>query len=356
MIKVLVVDDSALMRRQLRQILQEGGGMDVQTARNGREAMEVIQSFAPAVVTLDINMPEMDGLTCLDHIMRECPTPVVMVSSITTEGSEAAMRALALGAVDVVTKPDGTVSLGLDRMRDELLAKVKAAVSARPRRARSLRENMRVEREVAQKTRAVAAIRAEARSNIGVTLIGVSTGGPRTLEDILPELPADYPNAVIVAQHMPAGFTASFAKRLDGICALHVVEVDRPTPLTAGHVFIGRGDADVVVERRIGRLLVNSVKAAQSLWHPSVDRLVRSAMEVLPAASLTGVQLTGMGDDGAEAMAALKAGGGRTIAESEATAAVFGMPAELIRRGGATSVLPCDRIAERLVVWARGIQ
>jgi two-component system chemotaxis response regulator CheB len=151
---------------------------------------------------------------------------------------------------------------------------------------------------------------------------------------------------------MPAGFTASFAKRLDGICALHVVEVDRLIPLTAGHVFIGRGDADVVIERRLGRILVNSVKAAESLWHPSVDRLVRTAMEALPAASLTGVQLTGMGDDGAEAMAALKAGGGRTIAESEATAAVFGMPAELIRRGGATAVLPCDRIAERLIAWA----
>jgi two-component system chemotaxis response regulator CheB len=352
MIKVLVVDDSALMRRQIRQILQESGEMNVQTARNGREALELIESYAPAVVTLDINMPEMDGLTCLERIMRSCPRPVVMVSSITTEGSEAAIRAMALGAVDVITKPGGTVSLGLDRMRDELLAKVKAAATARPRGARSLRENMRAEREAAQQRRQVAAKRADVRSQLGVTLIGVSTGGPRTLEDILPELPADYPNAVVVAQHMPAGFTASFAKRLDGICALHVVEVDRPTPLAAGHVFIGRGDADVVVERRLGRLLVNSVKAAESLWHPSVDRLVRSAMDALPAASLTGVQLTGMGDDGAEAMAALKTGGGRTIAESEATAAVFGMPAELIKRGGATAVLPCDRIAERLVVWA----
>jgi two-component system chemotaxis response regulator CheB len=123
-------------------------------------------------------------------------------------------------------------------------------------------------------------------------------------------------------------------------------------PILGGHVYIGRGDADVVIERRLGRPVVNSVRVAESLWHPSVDRLVQTAMEVMPAASLTGVQLTGMGDDGAAAMAALKAAGGRTIAESEATAAVFGMPGELIRRGGATAVLPCDKIAERLLTWA----
>jgi two-component system chemotaxis response regulator CheB len=283
--------------------------------------------------------------------MNECPCPVVMVSSITSEGSEATVRAMALGAVDVVTKPDGTVSLGLDRMRDELLAKVAAAARARPRR-RQLRDTLRAERDAGEHRRQAAAARATQRRSLGLTLIGVSTGGPRTLEDILPELPADYPNAVVVAQHMPAGFTASFARRLDSICSIDVVEVDRPIPLVAGRAYIGRGDADVVIEKRLGRAVVNMVPAAASLWHPSVDRLVRSALDAMPPEILVGVQLTGMGDDGAVAMTELKRRGGRTIAESEATAAVFGMPAELIRRGGAGVVLPCDRIAERLLAWA----
>ncbi len=351
MLKVLVVDDSALMRRQLRQILEETGEMQVETARNGREALERIESFGPAVVTLDVNMPEMDGLTCLGHIMRDSPRPVVMVSSITTDGSDAAIRSLALGAMDVVPKPDGSVSLGLDHMRLELLAKVRAAARARPRRAMRLREVLQNERRASEQRRATAAAQAGARTAPGLTLIGVSTGGPRTLEDILPELPGTYPHAVVIAQHMPAAFTGSFARRLDGICAVTVLEVTRAMPLAEGHVYIGRGDADVVIERRLGRLVVNSVARGDSPWHPSVDRLVRSALAALPAKGMIGVQLTGMGDDGADAMALLRAQGGRTIAESEETAAVFGMPGELIRRAGATLVLPCDRIAERLLAW-----
>ncbi|WP_419758506.1 chemotaxis-specific protein-glutamate methyltransferase CheB [Acidisoma sp.] len=351
MLKVLVVDDSALMRRQLRQILEDTGEMEVQTARNGQEALERIGEFEPEVVTLDVNMPVMDGLTCLENIMRTCPRPVVMVSSITAAASDAAIRALSLGALDVITKPDGTVSLNLERMRLELIGKVKVAGRGRPRRVTRLREALRAERAAGEERRAIAALSATMRTNPSVTLIGVSTGGPRTLEDILPEFPTDFLNAVVVAQHMPAAFTQSFARRMDSICAIKVMEVDRPTPLLPGHAYIGRGDADVVVERRLGRLVVNSVPSGKSAWHPSVDRLVRSAMAVMPAAALIGVQLTGMGDDGAEAMTLLRAQGGRTVAESEETAAVFGMPAELIRRGGATAVLPSDRIAELILGW-----
>lgn len=351
MLKILIVEDSALMRRQLRRMLEEAGDMEVAIARNGVEALEQVAHFQPHVVTLDVNMPEMDGLTCLGHIMREFPRPVVMVSSITQQGSDAAIRALALGAVDVIAKPDGTVSIGLDRMKDELLAKVRAAARARPRRALRLRDTLRAERAATEQRRAAAASRAAARGALGLTLIGVSTGGPRTLEEILPELPASYPHAIVIAQHMPAGFTASFARRLDGICELTITEVSGPVPLAPGHVYIGRGEADVVIERRLGRLVANSVRADGSLWHPNANRLVHSALDVAPPATLIGVQLTGMGDDGAEAMALLRARGGRTIAESEATAAVFGMPAELIRRGGATEVMDCDRIAARLMQW-----
>ena len=183
-----------------------------------------------------------------------------------------------------------------------MLAKLRAAARARPRRTVRLRDRLRAELAAAERHRATAAAKAAARGGLGLTLIGVSTGGPRVLEEILPELPAAYPHAVVVAQHMPAGFTGAFARRLDAICEVAVSEVDRPTPLAPGHVYIGRGEADIVVERRRapGR---GSVPADGSPWHPSVDRLVRSALEVSPPAALIGVQLTGMGDDGAEAMA-----------------------------------------------------
>jgi two-component system chemotaxis response regulator CheB len=185
-------------------------------------------------------------------------------------------------------------------------------------------------------------------------VIGVSTGGPRTLEDILPELPADFPWPVIIAQHMPRAFTASFAARLNELCEVSVVEVDGPLPLRRGSVFIGRGGADVVIERRLGRLAVNCVSEdPDHLWHPSVERLVRSAMSSMEPAKLVAIQLTGMGNDGAAAMTALRRAGGRTIAEDESTAIVNGMPGELVRMGGAEKILPSDAIADQLIVWAK---
>ncbi|NJL08092.1 MAG: chemotaxis protein CheB, partial [Methylacidiphilales bacterium] len=186
----------------------------------------------------------------------------------------------------------------------------------------------------------------------GVVVVGVSTGGPRTLEDILPALPADLPWPVVIAQHMPMAFTGPFAARLNRLCQLEVVEASEPTPLTRGRIYIGRGDMDVVVESRLGRKLVNAVPSDPNwLWHPSVDRLVRSAMKAFDASNVIGVELTGMGNDGAEAMRDLKAHGGRTIAESESSAIVFGMPGELVRLGGATTVLPAGRIPAQITAW-----
>ena len=350
MIKVLVVDDSALMRKHLRDIFESDGSMQVVTARNGRDAIEQIPHYNPDVVTLDVNMPEMDGLTCLSEIMTHFPRPVVMVSSITAKGAHATLEALELGAIDFLEKPGGTVSLNIDTVRGQLVAKVKAASRAKLRRAKGL------VKRVQGTTRAVVRPRPQttAEGVSGVVVVGVSTGGPRTLEDILPELPFDYPWPVVIAQHMPGAFTASFSARLNTICALTVVEVTGPTPLKPGQVYIGRGNADVVIERRLGRPVVNSVaEDAGHLWHPSVERLVRSAMSVFDPAVLVGVQLTGMGNDGAAAMTALRTAGGRTIAEHESTAIVYGMPAELIRLGGASKILPADRVADQLISWAR---
>ncbi|EGJ11703.1 response regulator receiver modulated CheB methylesterase, partial [Rubrivivax benzoatilyticus JA2 = ATCC BAA-35] len=188
----------------------------------------------------------------------------------------------------------------------------------------------------------------------GLVIVGVSTGGPRTLEDILPTLPADFPWPVLVAQHMPENFTGTFARRMDSLCRLQVRECGATMPIERGHVYIGRGGADMVVCERLGRLAVQPrPESPAHPWHPSVDVLVDSAMKLVPAERLVGVQLTGMGDDGARAMTRLKQQGGRTVAESEETAVVFGMPAELIAQGGASLVLPAPEIGRQLLLWAR---
>ncbi len=354
MVKVLVVDDSALMRKHLVMLLESDGGFQVRAARNGVEALSLLNSFDPDVITLDINMPEMDGITCLSRIMVEKPKPVVMVSSLTEDGAEATLTALSLGAVDYVHKPDGTISLSMDRVHRELLAKIGAAATARVRRSIGLRDRLIEDRGRAQQQRTPPpAVSSDGSPNFGLVLVGVSTGGPGTLEEILPGLPADFPWAVLVAQHMPGSFTNVFAKRMDSICSMPVQEVSHQTPIQAGAIYIAKGDADLVVMGRNKAWLAAPVPSSkQHLWHPSVARLVTTAMEAMPANRLIGVQLTGMGDDGAAAMAELKRKGGRTIAQDEATSVVFGMPNELIRLGGADLVLPSNRITRQLIGWA----
>ncbi len=355
MIKVLVVDDSALMRKHLVTLLESDGEFQVRVARNGVEALSLLSSFDPDVITLDINMPEMDGITCLSRIMVEKPKPVVMVSSLTEQGAEATLQALSLGAVDYVHKPGGTISLSIERVHRELLIKIKGAATARVRRTMGLRDRLAQDRSRVQKqaqSGSLASFSAENIGELGLVLVGVSTGGPGVLEEILPCLPADFPWAVLVAQHMPGSFTNVFAKRMDNVCAMTVQEVSRQSPIEPGKIYIAKGDADLVVTGRGKSLLAVPVPSSQHhLWHPSVARLVTSAMEAVAANRLIGVQLTGMGDDGAAAMAELKRRGGRTIAQDEATSIVFGMPAELIRLGGASVVLPSNAIGRELVTW-----
>jgi two-component system chemotaxis response regulator CheB len=348
-IKVLVVDDSALMRKHLTGLFKDAG-FEVALARNGNEAVEQVTTFLPDVVTLDINMPEMDGLTALALIMATRPTPTVMVSSLTTKGALATLEALAMGAVDFVAKPGGTISLSIDVVAQELINKVRMAAKARIRGARA--------RSAAPKSPVVVSaplisspVRV-ASNAFGLVMFGVSTGGPRTLEDILPQLPADFPWPVLVAQHMPASFTGPFSRRMDSLCALQVREVGYLEPLLPGNVYVARGATDLVVGERAGRLMaITRPESMAHRWHPSVDVMVESALQHLPPDRLVGVQLTGMGNDGAKAMAELKRLGGRTIAESEETAVVYGMPKELVELGGATCVLPAHKIAHQLKLW-----
>lgn len=344
-VSVLAVDDSALMRRYLREVLTPEAGFEVRTARNGEEALQEIRDHRPDVVTLDVNMPVMDGVTCLSRIMVEAPRPVVMVSSLTDQGALVTLEALELGAVDYIPKPDGTVSHRLPEITPLIREKVHGAARARvgppdegppPGPAATPPEPIREPGE-------------------GLVVVGVSTGGPRALERILPRLPAGFPYPVVVAQHIGGAFTRLLAERLDASCELTVREAGGPTPLRPGEAVIGKGDRDLVVGQREGNPVAVPLPPDQErhLWHPSVDRLVWSALDLLPPERIIGVQLTGMGRDGVAAFTSLREQGGRIVAEAEETAVVFGMPRELIEEGGATAVRPLEEVPDQVLRWSR---
>jgi two-component system chemotaxis response regulator CheB len=354
LIKVLVVDDSALVRKLFGRVLAAESDVTVAFARNGVEAIEQLDQFQPDVVTLDVQMPHMDGLQCLDRIMLQRPCPVVMVSSITKEGANATLDALRLGAVDFVAKPSGAVSLKMDEFAPTLVSRIRAAADAKlPASLRlkdrvQFRANARIPK-VRTVTRTIDDAPITAAQGEGLVLVGTSTGGPPALEALLTALPSTFPWPILVAQHMPASFTGPLSERLNKICALEVMEAGSPKPLAPGSVVIGRGDADIVVSRRRSGLVAMAAPPQPDYpWHPSTDRLVRTALEHVPANQIIGVLMTGMGNDGAAAMTELRAQGGRTIAESEETAVVWGMPGELVRSGGATWTLPLPLIANRL--------
>ena len=359
-VRILIVDDSALMRRVLGTILGAEADMQVAFARNGDEALQRLQDWSPDVITLDIQMPGMSGLICLDRIMLERPSRVVIVSSLTVEGADIALEAMELGAVDAIAKPAGAISLSLDVFGPMLVERVRAAGAARLSSAARLAERVRRRAQGAAGTpqltprpRALPSARRAPLLPGQAVVIGTSTGGPPALEAVLRGLPGDFPWPILVAQHMPATFTGSLARRLDKLCALRVREVTAPMPIAPGTVYLAQGDADMIVGARAGGPVVMAAPADPAhRWHPSVDRLMRSAMLHMPPQRLVGVLLTGMGNDGAAAMTELCRLGGRTIAESEATAIVWGMPGELARAGGAEHVLPLDAIAGQLLGWA----
>lgn len=351
------------MRRLVGDLFRAEGDFDVAVARDGEEALALLPEFRPDVVTLDVQMPRMDGLACLDRIMLERPCPVVMVSALTEAGADVTLEALGLGAVDFVAKPGGALSLAMAELGPQLVATVRAAAGAKLRRSLRLRERVRLRVGLpARPPRPVPAATAPpapAASGTpgapgGVVLVGCSTGGPPALDALLAPLLRDFPWSIVVAQHMPAAFTGPLARRLDRLSALTVSEVTRMTPLLPGHVYVGRGDTDIILGRRPAGLVALAAPALPGhRWHPSVDRLVASALQHLPPAQLVGVLMTGMGDDGASAMARLRAEGGRTIAEAEESAVVWGMPGELVRLGGASTVVPLEGIAATLTGWIR---
>lgn len=362
MTRLLVVDDSALMRRLMASVFAAAGGFEVTFARDGEDALKQLESFRPDVITLDVQMPNMDGLTCLDRIMLQRPCPVVMLSSLTQAGVDTTLAALAMGAVDFIPKPDGPLSLSIDELAPILIAKVRSAAQSRPRNVHRLAERVRLRSgfdnfgaaspwagRKAQPMRG-------ARGNDGlrVVLVGASTGGPLALDALLSRLPSDFPWPLVIAQHMPASFTGALARRLDRLCALDVLEVSKPAALVPGRVYIGKGDADIIISNRPEQLVALAAPSDPThVWHPSVQRLVTSALGQIPPSRLVGIMMTGMGADGAAGMALIREGGGRTIAEAEETAVVWGMPGALVKAGGAEFVAPLDEIADRLLDLAR---
>lgn len=348
MAKVLIVDDSLLIRKYLKGILEKAG-FETELAQNGQECLEKIPTFNPDVITLDINMPVMDGITCLKQIMSKFPKPVLMVSSLTYKGASSTFRALELGAVDYISKPQSAVSQNNPSEAELLVRKVVSASKSHISFNARLRQTGKSKIENQPPLFVKRALQNDA-SQIEAIVIGVSTGGPSCLQVILENIPATFPVPIVIAQHMPARFTEVFSQRLDKLCELNVLEVTSLTELKSGHVYLAKGDADIEFLRKNNRLMVRSLPSDKNyLWHPSVSKLVDTAVSQINPKKLICVQLTGMGNDGANAMHNAHQLGAYCIAESEETAVVYGMPKELVTLGSANVVLPNYKIANAIM-------
>jgi two-component system chemotaxis response regulator CheB len=335
-IKVLVVDDSALIREVLSRALgKDGDIVVVGTAEDPIDARSKVKDLSPDVVTLDIEMPNMNGLQFLDKLMRLHPLPVVMVSTLTTKGASETLLALELGAVDFVAKPNATLSGGLDAFGENLRQKVRAAANSDVK-GRAMRAPM-----------AKVPVRTAAAPNGALIAIGASTGGVEAIRVVLSHMPPDCP-PIVIAQHMPAGFTSRFAGRLDELTELTVVEAEDRMPLLAGHAYVARGDFHLRVERSSGQLKCRVTQDELMSGHrPSVDVLFESvARTVGPMA--VGAILTGMGRDGARGLKLMREAGAYTVGQSQGSALVYGMPRVAFEEGAVIEQAPVEGIAARL--------
>lgn len=350
--RILVVDDSALVRKQIKELVEMYLDFDIFFAKNGQEAVDMACSEDYDVITMDINMPVLDGLSAVKIIMQKNPTAILMLSSLTTESANITMEALELGAVDYVSKP-GTMNIGKRENSEDIITKIKSLSRIPKRRlARRLRTPSRSVSERAVK-REAAKPQEDSRDSRDITkvvLIGSSTGGPGLIEQICASLPVDYPFPVCIVQHMPEQFTAPFAERLNRASSLEVHESKHNMEVLPGHVYVAKGGVDMNFAKKASGKVVfreNSLPN-DKFFQPSVDEMMESALSLFGAKNLIGVLLTGIGDDGAEAMVKLKRGGAYTIGESEETATVYGMPKEAYDRGGVSEQLPFHKIVKTL--------
>jgi len=347
MIKVLIIDDSALVRKLLFEILDKDPTIQVVgTAPDPYIAIRKIKTLNPDVITLDIEMPKMDGLTFLAKLMKSHPMPVLMFSSLTQKGAEATVKALSLGAIDFVGKPAVKLSEGIEDLSNELITKVKAAASAKLKKA--VAPLLEVPPKVGMDAIILAEKVSPASEGDKVLVIGASTGGTVAIEQILNKLPENAPPTVIV-QHMPPVFTDSFAKRVNGLTAMTVKEAQNNDQLRTGLALIAPGGKHMIINKRSNAYYVSIKDGPPINRHkPSVDVLFRSASNTLGSNAI-GIILTGMGDDGARGLKEMRESGAFTIAQDEDSCVIFGMPKVAIEMGGVKKVLPLGSITKYII-------
>jgi len=342
-IRVLVIDDSALMRKLLVEFLSQDRSIEVVgTAPDPLVARDKIKLLSPDVLTLDVEMPRMDGLTFLENLMRLRPMPVVMVSSLTERGADVTFQALELGAVDFVTKPKIDLEAGVRQYAADLIAKIKSASTAR---VRTINNGSRPAAAASAPSRRVF------RTTDRIIAIGASTGGTEAIKEVLQAMPADAP-AILITQHIPAMFSAPFAARMDRSSAMSVCEARDGQQIVPGHVYIVPGDWHLSLARDGARYVCRLDQSAPENRHrPSVDVLFKSVAKFAGSNAL-GAVLTGMGDDGARGLLAMRNAGARTLVQDEASCVVWGMPGAAHRLGAAEQVCPLPHIASQLLDWS----
>jgi two-component system chemotaxis response regulator CheB len=342
-VRVLVVDDSALMRKKVSDMINADESCEVvATARNGEEAVRAVAALKPDVVTMDVELPRMNGVTALRHIMKENPTPVVMLSALTQEGAVSTLRSLEYGAVDFLAKPSGVISLDIEKVRNELIAKIKTAADANL----GALSPLRIEDSSAKE-------KVTATLSDKVVVIASSTGGPRALTEILPSLEARIEAGVLVVQHIPEGFSRPMAERLNAVSKIRVKEAEDGEPVRQGEAFIAPAGCQMAVVREGERGIVKIMKERRTNGlSPSADTTLKSIAPLYRENSL-GVILTGMGNDGTEGLRVLKEFGGSSLAEDRKTSVVYGMPKAAWEAGVVDKVVPLPEIAQEIMRWAK---
>jgi two-component system chemotaxis response regulator CheB len=347
-IRVLIIDDSGFFRRRLTEIFSTDPELEiVGTAADGQEGVRQLMALQPDVVTMDIEMPVMDGISAVREIMTTRPTPILMFSSLTSEGAKATLEALAAGAMDFLPKRFRDICEDPERMRQTLCARVRMLAKAPLPRSK-------IEVVQVQSDKAASALSAVVRRDLRLIVIGASTGGPVALQEVITQLPANFPVPILLIQHMPASFTPAFAERLNKLAAIHVSEAQDGGSLAAGAVLLAPGGQQLTVTERGGRLKAHVFQetAAQVHYRPSLDITFASAAHVC-SGQVLGVILTGMGSDGCEGARLIRQAGGNIWAQDEASCVVYGMPAAVVRAGLAERVLPLTQIGPAILASMR---
>ncbi|MBF0553408.1 MAG: chemotaxis response regulator protein-glutamate methylesterase [Nitrospirae bacterium] len=348
-IKVLIVDDSAFMRNALKSMISSDDDLQVVgVACDGVEAVEKVLLLKPDIVTMDVEMPKMDGLEALKQIMAKYPVPVIMLSSYTTEGAATTLRALELGAVDFIPKNLSDLSINIMNIRLILIDKLKQISGSKAQRTRRPADEAVHHSPPLPPVNHTKAVKFMSSKKMAIVAIGTSTGGPKALQTVVPLLPKNFPVPIVISQHMPATFTGPFAQRLNQLSQMQVKEATQGERIENGIVYIAPGSGHMSLIRKGTDRIINIAENAEYIYKPSVDVMMLSVAAANPGACL-GVILTGMGNDGLKGMKAIRDSGGKTIAQNEDTCVVYGMPKAVVDAGIADKITPLNGIAGEII-------